>query len=471
MTSSNHTGQGPGSTTAEIGGGQDPARPADAARDSASADDAASASGIPVGVVSADPSGVAAARNEPVPNRSGVPDVVTGDSTEEVEKPAGGTVSEKVAEPVREVSSAIPVVEAGGNGASKAAPPSSSGDGAPKPIPGGFWKSAYEAGAAAPSSRYTSSAAEAEVKDPSGKAESTPSLGSAIVNATNPVGTTPGAAEVDDTTKPRRDAAPAGKPSDEWQRVPAAEADKPAGAGAAAAGAAAGAAVAGAGAAAASDTAANVKQGAVKAAQAALAAARNAAKKVSSAMPDATTATAPSETPAAPPAPPEMHYTAGAVRGKASVADEAASPVTAGTTPKADAGSDPASGATPRPASGPRRVRLAISRIDPWSVMKLAFLLSVAIAIMTVVATAVFWSVIDSLGVFKEIETFVNDAIGTETEVNFMQYVEFERVVSLATLIAICNVVLLTALATIMTFLYNITAALVGGVHMTLTDD
>ncbi|MBL0887367.1 DUF3566 domain-containing protein [Myceligenerans sp. I2] len=128
-------------------------------------------------------------------------------------------------------------------------------------------------------------------------------------------------------------------------------------------------------------------------------------------------------------------------------------------------------GVTPKAGGGPRRVRLAISRIDPWSVMKLAFLLSVAIAIMTVVATVVFWSVIDSLGVFDKIQTFVTDAIGEETNFNVMQYVEFERVVSLSTLVAICNVVLLTALATIMTFLYNITAALVGGVHMTLTDD
>ncbi|MBO0608232.1 DUF3566 domain-containing protein [Myceligenerans salitolerans] len=166
-----------------------------------------------------------------------------------------------------------------------------------------------------------------------------------------------------------------------------------------------------------------------------------------------------------------MHYTAGAVRGSASAPVEETVPVGAGGRPEDDTAPGPAPGVAPRPSAGPRRVRLAISRIDPWSVMKLAFLLSVAIAIMTVVATVVFWSVIDSLGVFDNVQTFVTDAIGEETNFNVMQYVEFERVVSLATLVAICNVVLLTALATIMTFLYNITAALVGGVHMTLTDD
>jgi hypothetical protein len=128
--------------------------------------------------------------------------------------------------------------------------------------------------------------------------------------------------------------------------------------------------------------------------------------------------------------------------------------------------------AGPRPAGGgPRRVRLVVSRIDPWSVMKLAFLLSVAIGIITVVATAVFWLVLDGMGVFTTIEDFVRDAVGSNTDVNVMQFVEFDRLVSLSTLVAVVNIVILTALATIMAIIYNIVAALVGGLHVTLTDD
>jgi hypothetical protein len=208
-----------------------------------------------------------------------------------------------------------------------------------------------------------------------------------------------------------------------------------------------------------------VRAGAMKAAQAALDAARSAARKVSSIMPDDEDRTA--ATPTAAGTRPEMHYTAAGVRGTATTAPAS------GSTGQQQA--RPASVPTPevpRPApAGPRRVRLAISRVDPWSVMKLAFLLAVAIAIMTVVATAVFWSVLNSLGVFTTVQSFVADAVGPQSNVNLTQYVEFPRVISLATLISICNIVLLTAIATIMAFLYNITAALVGGVHMTLTDD
>ena len=122
-------------------------------------------------------------------------------------------------------------------------------------------------------------------------------------------------------------------------------------------------------------------------------------------------------------------------------------------------------------SSGPRRVRLAVARIDPWSVMKLSFLLSVAIGIMIVVAAAVIWYTLDGLHVF----TSVNDVIATlaqSTEFfDVLEIASFQRTLSLATMIAVVDVVLLTALATIGAFLYNIVAALVGGIHLTLTDD
>jgi hypothetical protein len=115
-------------------------------------------------------------------------------------------------------------------------------------------------------------------------------------------------------------------------------------------------------------------------------------------------------------------------------------------------------------------VRLAISRVDPWSVMKLSFLMSVAIGIMIVVATAVVWITLDSLHVFATINDLVTEILA-DSNIDLMQYVEFDRVLSIATLVAVVDIFLITALATIGAFLYNITAALVGGVHVTMTDE
>src|SRR5690606_38929281 len=136
-------------------------------------------------------------------------------------------------------------------------------------------------------------------------------------------------------------------------------------------------------------------------------------------------------------------------------------------------------GATPRPATGriptvggaPRRVRLAISRVDPWSVMKLAFLLSVAIGIMIVVAAVVVWFTLDGLHVFSRLDGLITQVTGPESDLDILKWVSFDKTVSAATLVAVIDVFLLTALATIGAFLYNIVAALVGGVHVTMTDE
>ncbi|WP_227659582.1 DUF3566 domain-containing protein, partial [Georgenia subflava] len=133
-------------------------------------------------------------------------------------------------------------------------------------------------------------------------------------------------------------------------------------------------------------------------------------------------------------------------------------------------GDEPRPASTQRVAGGPRRVRLSISRIDPWSAMKLSFLLSVALGIMIVIATAVVWFVLDSMHVFADIEELLV-SIGSENFLQLMDYLEFDRVMSFATIVGVVDILLLTALGTIGSFLYNIIAALVGGLHLTLTDD
>lgn len=143
-----------------------------------------------------------------------------------------------------------------------------------------------------------------------------------------------------------------------------------------------------------------------------------------------------------------------------------------GTAPGPAVAAVPAAEAPQQAASGPRKVRLAIARLDPWSVMKLSFLMSVATGIMLVVATWVFWYALNDLGVFTSIDELISGIVGQESaDFDLLQYLARDKVMSVATLIAVIDVVLLTALATIGAFLYNIVAALVGGIHMTMSDD
>lgn len=121
-------------------------------------------------------------------------------------------------------------------------------------------------------------------------------------------------------------------------------------------------------------------------------------------------------------------------------------------------------------AAAPRRVRLTVARVDPWSVMKLSFLLSVALGIALVVAAGVLWSILDGMGIYSDISRVIGEIIG-DPSFDLTVWVGFGRTLSLVTVIAVVDVVLLTAIATLGAFLYNISAALVGGLHVTLSDD
>jgi len=120
-----------------------------------------------------------------------------------------------------------------------------------------------------------------------------------------------------------------------------------------------------------------------------------------------------------------------------------------------------------------RKARLKLTRIDPWSVMKLAFALSIALAIVTVVAVAIVWSVLDAAGVWESINTSVGTVLSEDNETQFdvTDYVGTSRVLGLTTIVAAANVVLLTAIATLAAFLYNLAASLLGGLEITLAED
>jgi hypothetical protein len=126
----------------------------------------------------------------------------------------------------------------------------------------------------------------------------------------------------------------------------------------------------------------------------------------------------------------------------------------------------------PAPKAKVRRARLLVSRVDPWSVLKMAFLLSVALGIVTVVAAIVLWTVLDLTGIFDQVDSLLGTLAGSEGGgFELKKVASLGQVASFATIIAVVNVVLLTALSMLSAVLYNISATLVGGIGVTLTDD
>lgn len=124
----------------------------------------------------------------------------------------------------------------------------------------------------------------------------------------------------------------------------------------------------------------------------------------------------------------------------------------------------------PEYAEEPRHVDLTVARIDPWSVLKISFLISIVLSIAAVVATIVVWKVLDGMNVFGSVEDFLIE-LGAEKFLTLMDYVRLPRVVSYATIIGVGNIVIMTAMSTLIALLYNLIATLVGGVRVSLMDE
>lgn len=125
------------------------------------------------------------------------------------------------------------------------------------------------------------------------------------------------------------------------------------------------------------------------------------------------------------------------------------------------------------PRKPPRRARLRLTRIDPWSVMKTAFLLAIAFGVVTIVSVFIIWSVLAAAGVWDSVNQAVQDVVGGEEASSWdvEKYVGMSRVMGFTMLVAVVDVILITAIATLGAFLYNMAAALLGGVELTLAED
>lgn len=121
-----------------------------------------------------------------------------------------------------------------------------------------------------------------------------------------------------------------------------------------------------------------------------------------------------------------------------------------------------------------RRARLRLSSIDPWSTMKTSFVFSVAFGIATLVLVLLVWVVLSTSGVFD----LVNETAGTilqspgdNQEFRIQDHIGLSKVMGLTILLSVLNVVILTALATLLAFLYNTASRVIGGLEVTLAED
>ena len=125
----------------------------------------------------------------------------------------------------------------------------------------------------------------------------------------------------------------------------------------------------------------------------------------------------------------------------------------------------------PAPRSKIRRARLVVQKVDTWSVAKLIFLLSIALGIVTVVASVILWLFLQASGAFAGVNQLISSLGTGSTTVDISQMISLGQVALVTMIFAVVNTVVFTLLGMIAAILYNLAAKLVGGVTLTLSDE
>jgi hypothetical protein len=120
-----------------------------------------------------------------------------------------------------------------------------------------------------------------------------------------------------------------------------------------------------------------------------------------------------------------------------------------------------------------RRAKLRIVRVDPWSVTKASLLLSIAFGIMCVVAVFLIFSIMTASGLWDSVNNTIQGVLKQKPADQFdiKEYVGMSRIMGITMLISAIDVIIITALATLGAFIYNMAASLLGGVEVTLAED
>ena len=119
-----------------------------------------------------------------------------------------------------------------------------------------------------------------------------------------------------------------------------------------------------------------------------------------------------------------------------------------------------------------RQAHLTIARVEPWSVMKFSFVVSLVAFVILFIAVSVIYGTLSALGVFTSLQHVVQSVTSSQDSngVNAAKWFTASRILSYTALLGALNIVLITAMSTIGAVVYNLTSRLIGGVEVTLRE-
>ncbi|MGJ0205065.1 DUF3566 domain-containing protein [Leucobacter sp. gxy201] len=116
-----------------------------------------------------------------------------------------------------------------------------------------------------------------------------------------------------------------------------------------------------------------------------------------------------------------------------------------------------------------KQVRLKLVFIDFWSAVKFSFLISICLAIVSVVSTILIYTVLMQTGVFGQVDSLFMDIVGDEN--SLMNIIGFPQVLGFAVVVAILNIIVGTVLGAISALVYNLLVRVLGGFQLGFTSN
>ncbi|MGH8932218.1 MAG: DUF3566 domain-containing protein [Egibacteraceae bacterium] len=113
------------------------------------------------------------------------------------------------------------------------------------------------------------------------------------------------------------------------------------------------------------------------------------------------------------------------------------------------------------PSTDQRVIRQAatISRVDPWTVLKLSLIFYFCFLLVVMIGLTVFWLVLSRLGVIEGLAAFLD-------QLQLTLVINGGNIARALFLVGVLNVILWSGINVFLAFLYNLIADVVGGLRV-----
>ena len=109
-----------------------------------------------------------------------------------------------------------------------------------------------------------------------------------------------------------------------------------------------------------------------------------------------------------------------------------------------------------------KRVTMHLVYIDFWSSVKLSFLVALCVAAVTIVVSLLGWNLLERTGIIDSVQALFTDIAGDKGSALFAG-LNFQGVVSFTIVIALLELIVVTALGAIVAALFNLASRMTGG--------